>query len=61
MATAKDKEQETPMFSKEQLLQSKLFTPLHKDVLSALLEDGQAYTTDQVKQKIDAFLKEATK
>lgn len=46
-----------PTFTKQQFLESKLFSTLQKDVISALLQDEETYTTDQVKQKIEAFLK----
>ncbi|MFB6364248.1 hypothetical protein ACFCP7_09315 [Paenibacillus elgii] len=48
-----------PTFTKQQFLESKLFSALQKDVLNALLRDEETYTTDQVKQKIEAFLREA--
>ncbi|MFB0840960.1 hypothetical protein [Paenibacillus oleatilyticus] len=48
-----------PTFTKQQFLESKLFSALQKDVLSALLRDDEVYTTDQVQQKIEAFLREA--
>ncbi|MCM3273661.1 hypothetical protein [Paenibacillus elgii] len=48
-----------PTFTKQQFLESKLFSALHKDMISALLQDEETYTTDQVKQKIEAFLREA--
>ncbi|MNI11239.1 hypothetical protein D3C73_643770 [compost metagenome] len=49
--------QATVTFSKQQFLESSQFAPLEKDVLSALLEDSEMYTNEQVKQIIDNFSK----
>ncbi|MEI7027901.1 hypothetical protein [Paenibacillus sp. y28] len=46
-------------YSKQQLLQSKLFPQGHKDVMNALLADEQAYTINEVKSSIEQFLKKA--
>ncbi|WP_239551394.1 hypothetical protein [Paenibacillus elgii] len=48
-----------PAFTKQQFLESKLFTAQQKDLLSALLQDEETYTTDQVKQQIEQYLKKA--
>ncbi|MCP1311112.1 hypothetical protein [Paenibacillus tyrfis] len=48
-----------PAFTKQQFLESKLFTAQQKDLLNALLQDEETYTTDQVKQQIEQYLKKA--
>ncbi|SCW57244.1 hypothetical protein SAMN04487970_101675 [Paenibacillus tianmuensis] len=48
-----------PAFTKQQFLESKLFTAQQKDLLNALLHDEETYTTDQVKQQIEQFLNKA--
>ena len=44
-------------FSKQQFLDASQFAPLEKDVLSALLQDGEMYTNEQVIQIITNFSK----
>ncbi|GLI08104.1 hypothetical protein YDYSG_41340 [Paenibacillus tyrfis] len=48
-----------PAFTKQQFLESKLFTAQQKDLLNALLQDEETYTTDEVKQQIEQYLKKA--
>ncbi|MCP3773655.1 hypothetical protein NLX71_10070 [Paenibacillus sp. MZ04-78.2] len=48
-----------PAYTKQQFLESKLFTAQQKDLLNALLHDEETYTTDQVKQQIEQFLNKA--
>lgn len=48
-------------FSKQQFLKSSKFTPIHKDVLSALLKDGEKYTMDEAEKMINQFLKKEAK
>ena len=48
---------ETLAFSKEQILSSKGFTALEKDVLQALLADGQEYTLAQARTDIEEYVK----
>lgn len=48
-----------PAFTKQQFLESKLFTAQQKDLLNALLQDEETYTTDQVEQQIEQYLKKA--
>lgn len=43
-------------FSKQQLVASKKYS-VQRDVLNALLEDGQVYTFDEVDRKLKEFLK----
>lgn len=43
-------------FSKQQLVSSKKYSA-QRDVLNALLEDGQVYTFDEVDRKLNDFLK----
>lgn len=50
------KEIATFKFSKQQLVASKRYS-LHRDVLNALLVDGQVYTFDEVGRKLNDFLK----
>ncbi|WP_164971389.1 hypothetical protein [Clostridium tetani] len=47
-------------FSKEQILSSKQFTIIEKDILKALLEDKQ-YSLKEVKKIIDDFKKKEVK
>jgi hypothetical protein len=44
-------------YTKEQFLASKQFTAVQKDVLRALLKDGETYTVDQAQKLIDDFAK----
>ncbi|MDF2934976.1 MAG: hypothetical protein K0Q90_349 [Paenibacillaceae bacterium] len=44
-------------FGKEQILSSKGFTALEKDVLQALLAEGQEYTLAQAKSEIEEYVK----
>lgn len=44
-----------PRFVKEQFLQSARFTNGEKDVLVAVLQDGQTYTHDEVQRELNAF------
>lgn len=48
---------ETPVFGKEQILSSKSFTALEKDVLQALLAGGQEYTLAQARTEIEEYVK----
>ncbi|BBH19827.1 hypothetical protein Back11_11720 [Paenibacillus baekrokdamisoli] len=48
---------QNPVYAKQQILESKQFTPLEKDVLSALLADNERYTIDKAKQMIEEFAK----
>lgn len=50
------KEVATFKFNKEQLVASKKYA-LQRDVLNALLQEGQVYTFDEVDQKLNEFLK----
>ncbi|MCB8816149.1 hypothetical protein [Desulfosporosinus shakirovi] len=54
----KTEKREKPLakiYSKQQVLRSKQYS--HKDLLDALLEEGQKYTHDQVKKVLEDFLK----
>jgi hypothetical protein len=55
------KGKESPEFTKEQYLCSERFTHKQKDILSALLEDGKAYTTEEVDGMMKAFLEKEVK
>ncbi|WP_168120966.1 hypothetical protein [Paenibacillus sp. HB172176] len=48
-------------FPKEKLLSSKQFTSIQKDVLAALLDDHEAYTIDEAKQKLNDYLNKEAK
>lgn len=58
MSSQKRKETE-PTFTKAQFLASKQFTAVQRDFLNAILEDGQSYTMDQVKQLVEENVKKA--
>lgn len=45
-----------PAFPKERILTFQRYAP-RRDLLSALLKDGQEYTHDQVQALIDNFMK----
>lgn len=47
-------------FTKEQLLKSKKYTN-RKDLLNVLLDDKTTYTTKEVEQKIEEFMKKKVK
>lgn len=55
----KREKQVTKTYSKQQVMQSKQY--LQKDLLDALLEEGQKYTHDQVKTILEDFLKKEAK
>ncbi|HWQ41075.1 MAG TPA: hypothetical protein VN456_03480 [Desulfosporosinus sp.] len=55
----KREKQLTKFYSKQQVLQSKRYLP--KDLLEALLEEGQKYTHDQIKKILEDFLKKEVK
>jgi len=42
-------------FAKEQFFISKRFTPIQKDVLQVLLQDGELYTLEQAQQMLEQF------
>ncbi|MFK0524753.1 hypothetical protein ACINKY_21365 [Paenibacillus illinoisensis] len=42
-------------FTKEQLLTSKHFSDSARDLISTLFEDGESYSFDEVKQRIEEF------
>lgn len=44
-----------PTFSKQQLLESKMYTGVQKDVLNALLQDEEEYTQEQISIIVDEF------
>ncbi|WP_408893508.1 hypothetical protein [Paenibacillus taichungensis] len=44
-----------PRFSKEQFLQSTMYSNAEKDVFVALLQDGQTYTHEEVQRQMNAF------
>lgn len=61
-AVKADERQEAPaahkpeaLFSKPQLLAAKRFTPQQRDVLAAVLTEGQAYSFGQAERLIEQF------
>lgn len=50
-----------PTYTKAQFLASKQFKPIQKDVLRALLKDGETYTFDQVQKLVDDYAKRTVK
>jgi len=62
---SKDKSESTETvkqgFTRAQLLRSRQFTLVSKDVLAVVLEDGQRYTIPEVKRLSDAWLKKEAK
>lgn len=51
---------EAASYTKDQLLRSKKYAA-RRDLLGALLEDGKAYTLQQVDKEINNFLKRKVK
>ena len=51
------KDKTAPKFSKQQLLRSLNFTLIQKDVLRAVLKDGEEYSLDQAKKAIEDYAK----
>ena len=47
-------------YTREQVLQSKKYRQ-YRDIAGVVLEAGAQYTADEIKQKIDAFLKQPIK
>ncbi|GIP35504.1 hypothetical protein [Paenibacillus sp. J2TS4] len=48
-------------YTKQQFLQSDRYSPVHKNVLDALLTEDETYTTDQVAKKVEQFMKKEAK
>ena len=44
-----------PAYTKGQFLASNQFTPIQKDVLRAILKDGETYTIDQAQKLIEHY------
>lgn len=44
-------------YTKEQLLESKRYTAVQKDILRVVLEDGKTYTHEEAQQAISGFLR----
>jgi hypothetical protein len=51
----------TTAFSKKQILKSKEFSHIEKDVLNAILKDGKQYTLEQVEKILEDFKKRKVK
>lgn len=54
--TVKTTKTAEPTFSKQQLVKSRRYA-MHRDVISALLNDEERYTFAEVDKKINVFLK----
>lgn len=54
---AKPTAEQAASYTKQQFLASKQFSTMQKDMINALLKDGEKYTTGQVEQMIEQFLK----
>ncbi len=50
-----DVQAEEPIFTKQQYLESTMYSGIEKDILSALLKDGKMYTKTEVKKILDDF------
>lgn len=57
MAKKEAAEETAPVFTKQQFLASNRFTPHQRDVLTALLKDGESYTNGQVDKILQDFFK----
>ncbi|MNZ56788.1 hypothetical protein D3C78_747410 [compost metagenome] len=44
-----------PSFCKEQFLLSQSFSGIEKDLIAVILEDGQRYTKNEVREEINQF------
>jgi hypothetical protein len=53
----KNESDAAPVYTKAQFLASKQFTPVQKDVLRALMKDGEVYTVEQARRLIDDYAK----
>lgn len=53
-------EKQNTKFSKEQILSSKQYVG-RKDLLEAILEDGKAFSKQEIEQKIQQFMKGTVK
>ncbi|TCM93139.1 hypothetical protein EV294_10790 [Paenibacillus sp. BK033] len=50
-----------PIYFKAQILKAGCFTPLQRDFLKALLEEGKYYTVDEAVKQIEQYLKQEAK
>lgn len=48
-------------FSKEQILASKQFVGVDKDILSIVLEDGKEYTVEDARKAVETFKNKGVK
>ncbi|ACT03789.1 hypothetical protein [Paenibacillus sp. JDR-2] len=48
-------------YSKAQILKASCFTPVQRDFLKALLEEGKFYTVDDAAKQIEQYLKQEAK
>ena len=57
MKKSETAEAAAPAYTKAQFLVSKQFTAVQKDVLRALMKDGETYTVEQAQKLIDDYAK----
>lgn len=50
-------EKAAPKFTKQQFLRAANFSQVERDVLRALMKDGETYTLDQARKLVDDFAK----
>ena len=51
-----EEEKQLPTYTREQVLQSAKYRQ-YRDIAGVVLDDGTQYTSDEILQKIDSFLK----
>ncbi|WP_129600467.1 hypothetical protein [Anaerophilus nitritogenes] len=61
MAEKKQVEQQVTAYEKNQIISSKRFNLIEKDVLKNILKDDGKYTIEQVEKLLDEFLKKEVK
>lgn len=61
MKKSETAEAAVPAYTKAQFLASKQFTAVQKDVLRALMKDGETYTVEQAQKLIDDYAKRKVK
>lgn len=55
MAKEKPVENETPMYTKQQFVQSERYQGVEKDVLTVILEDEMSYSIAEVEKMMEDF------
>lgn len=54
----KEEQKQYKRFTKEQILSSKRYTPIQRDLLDGLLKDDKQYTIEEVARLLEKFLKQ---